>query len=49
MNFAQNNKAIALDEPYEVAEPEKGSIEESYVEKRPSIKKPVDKRISVIN
>lgn len=38
-----------MDAKFEVAEAERGSVEESYVEKRPLIKKPVEKRIAIIN
>ena len=49
MNFAENDSPVALDAAFEIAEPEKGSVGEAYVEKRPFIKKPVDKRIAIIN
>jgi hypothetical protein len=49
MNFAENDTPIKLDKDFEIAQAEKGSIEETYIQKRPFIKKPVETRISVIN
>jgi hypothetical protein len=49
MNFAENDTPVKLDIPFDVKSAEKGSIEETYIQKRPFIKKPVDKRIAVIN
>jgi len=49
MNFPNTDSSIIFDRPYDVAKFEKEDPGYEYAENRPSIKKPVGRRINVIN
>lgn len=49
MNFAENDKSIYLDTHYELNELPEGDEGWEYVKNRPAIKKPEERRISIMN
>ena len=49
MNFPDTEVSIIFDRPYDVATFQEGDIGYEFAKDRPNIKKPVGRRINVIN